>query len=54
METRYKVVCVVSPASLSKGAILEEIKNLSVEDLLTLKKDIVGLINKKQDETNNH
>lgn len=54
METRYKVVCIVSPASLSKGAIQEEIKSLSVEDLLTLKKDIVELINNKLDETNDH
>lgn len=51
---QYEVTMICSPG-ISK---LEEIENaigeLPINDLLTLKKDIVQLINKKLDETNDH
>ena len=54
---QYEVTMVCSPDQ-TLASNLEDIKeamgSLSIRDLLTLKKDIVELINKKVYETNNH
>lgn len=51
---KYEVTMVCSPATSSLENIKIAMEDLTIPELLVLKKDIIELINKKVNETNDH